>query len=393
MKKILCFYLLLLFVLTVLLPGRVAASVENDAPILEENDRIGWSADGNKHDPDDWGATALALAIFAKQGWQNRLVHLDYNNWLPDNTPFKSAEETISVVEGAKKFKFTQTKIFDCQTDLEAAVDNVVAEINKSSSSSKFWYVQAGPFEVAYLALLKADPDKRKFCILVSHSAANDRPEHWPGQHGKDDCVALGANFYFTTGQSKDKFGGDKYYEWHLVDWMKNSPNPEYRWVYSRFKKTAEHKNGVLDASDGGMAFVLATGDTDGNFSPKLRDFLENDWDEPAFNNTKFDSPKVLEEPDSSPALIEYDKTVPQLVFAAQKIPTALKEAKQKNLEVILSIKPNPKSPEAFQIWQATMHFDYWDPQFETLEKRQLKIHRGSPKDIEASLFRNSTSN
>ena len=135
MKKIPCSFLWLLFVLGLLLPGRLAAEVIYDPHITQlafaaqelkdalkaipgENDRIGWSADGNRHDPDDWGATAMALAIFAKQGWQNKLVHLDYNNWLPDNTPFKSAEETISVVEGAKKFKFTQTKIFDNQNDL-----------------------------------------------------------------------------------------------------------------------------------------------------------------------------------------------------------------------------------------------------------------------------------
>ena len=281
MKKIPCSFLWLLLVLGILLTGRLAASVEYDGPIPGEKDRLGWSADGNRHDPDDWGATAITLAIFAKQGWQDKLVHIDYNNWLPDNTPYKAAEETISVVEGAKKFKFTQTKIFDVQTDLEAAIDNVVAEINKSSSSSRFWYVQAGPFEVAYMALLKADPDKRKYCILVSHSAANDRAEHWPGQHGKDDCVALGAKYFYTTGQGKEKFGGGRFHEWQLVDWMKNSPNPEYRWVYSRLKKTAEHKRGVLDASDGGMAFALVTGDLDGNFSPKLKDFLGTDWAEP----------------------------------------------------------------------------------------------------------------
>lgn len=122
-------------------------------PIPAEDDRIGWSADGNRHDPDDWGATALALAIFAKQGWQDKLVHIDYNNWL--------------------------------------------------------------------------------LC------------------------------------------------EWQLVDWMKNSSCPEYRWVYSRLRKSAEHKDGCLDASDGGMPFVLATGDRDGNFSPKLRDFLGTGWEKP----------------------------------------------------------------------------------------------------------------
>lgn len=278
MKMMSYSFLSLLCVSSLIFPPPPAAAIKHDGPIPGGNDRIGWSADGNKNDPDDWGATAMALAIFAKQGWQDKLVHMDYNNWLPNNTPYKSAEETISVVEGIEKFRFTQTKVFDNQTDLEAAIDNVVAEINKSSERNRFWYVQAGPFEVAYRALKKADPKKRQYCILVSHSEMNERANKWPDQHGKDDCLALGAKYFFTTGQGKEKFGSGKFKEWHLVDWLKNSPCPEYRWVYSRFKKTAEHKNGVLDASDGGMAFVLVTGDTEGNFSPKLRDLLGTDW-------------------------------------------------------------------------------------------------------------------
>ena len=97
MKKYVCLLLCLLFVLAACLPDRLTAED------FKENDRIGWSADGNMHDPDDWGATALALAIFAKQGWQNKLVHIDYNNWLPGNTPLKAAHETISVLEGTAK--------------------------------------------------------------------------------------------------------------------------------------------------------------------------------------------------------------------------------------------------------------------------------------------------
>ena len=283
------------------------------------------------NDPDDWGASAMALAIFAKQGWQDRVVHIDYNNWLHGNKDYKSAEETMSMVEGARRFNFAQTKLFDCQTDLDAAVASAADEINKSSSTSRFWYVQAGPFEVAYQALKRADPDKRKYCILVSHSEMNERAGKWPGQHGKDDCVALGAGYYFTTGQGRDKFGSGKFKEWHLVDWMKDSPCPEYRWVYSRFRKTAEHKNGVLDASDGGMAFALATGYLDGNFNPKLKDFLGTGWA-------------------ASPMSVDYDAQIPQLAFAAQELKTALAEAGREGLHVTLGIKGDSLPPEGFRI-------------------------------------------
>lgn len=252
-------------------------------PIPGKNDRIGWSADGNWADPDDWSATALALAIFAKMGWQHKLVHFDYNNRLDQSLDWKEAENHESVIGGAQRFGFDANVFFDDQHNLEAVIEHAKEEINKSNEDSKFWYVQAGPFEVAYQALSRADPEKRKYCILVSHSETNEKAAKWKlkdgtPSHGKDDCVALGAGYFFTTGQGKDKFGGRTFKRWDLVEWMKNSPCKEYQWVYSRFLATAKCKDGGLDASDGGMAFVLATGDGDGNFSPKLSDFLGTGW-------------------------------------------------------------------------------------------------------------------
>ena len=45
-----------------------------------------------------------------------------------------------------------------------------------------------------------------------------------------------------------------------------------------------------------------------------------------------------------------------------------------------------PDNPGS-RIWQASMHRDYWDPQFATLENGQLKIYRGEPGNEEAELF------
>jgi len=258
---------------------------QNDgiAEIPKANDRIGWSADGNLADEDDWAATAMALAIFAKMGWQDKLVHFDYNNRLDRSLEWKEAENYESVIGGAQRFRFNEEVFFDDQRELEAAIEHAKEEIDKSHEGSEFWYVQAGPFEVAYQALLRADPEKRQHCILVSHSEVNEKPAKWKLEdgtpsHGKDDCVALGAKYFFTTNQYREKFGGRRFKRWDLVEWMKNAQCDEYRWVHSRFLATAKHKDGGLDASDGGMAFALATGDLDGNFNPKLRDFLGTDW-------------------------------------------------------------------------------------------------------------------
>ena len=49
-------------------------------------------------------------------------------------------------------------------------------------------------------------------------------------------------------------------------------------------------------------------------------------------------------------ASVEYDAKIPQLVFAAQELYNALKEAGRENLQVSLTINPNETLPEAFQI-------------------------------------------
>ena len=49
-------------------------------------------------------------------------------------------------------------------------------------------------------------------------------------------------------------------------------------------------------------------------------------------------------------ASVEYDARIPQLVFAAQELEGALKEAGREDLQVMLIVKPDESSPEAFQI-------------------------------------------
>jgi len=60
-------------------------------------------------------------------------------------------------------------------------------------------------------------------------------------------------------------------------------------------------------------------------------------------------NPKQLIQ-DRASASIEYDAGMPQLVFAAQELASALKEARQEDLKVTLKVKPDESSPEAFQI-------------------------------------------
>ena len=47
--------------------------------------RIGTDHDGNQHDEDDFGASAMGIALIAEAGIKSKLVHVDHSNHLGNN--------------------------------------------------------------------------------------------------------------------------------------------------------------------------------------------------------------------------------------------------------------------------------------------------------------------
>ncbi|MFC2115067.1 Ig-like domain-containing protein [Bacteroidota bacterium] len=238
------------------------------AQVVGPNDRVAYSADGNSVDPDDWSATPIVLAVWADAGFQNRMVHFDYNSRLDISLPRKEKENYESTIGGAKRFKFDLSNFYNDQTQLDASVANLAKEINASSKTSRLWICAAGPFEVVYQGILAADPAKRQYCTIVSHSPMNEKPDKWEGAHGKDHCVALGVEYKsIRTGNGcTNAFGSGKCASWELVDWLKNSTDEDFRWIYNRLRATYAEKN-KLDASDCTMAYYLAYNDENGSFT------------------------------------------------------------------------------------------------------------------------------
>lgn len=138
-------------------PDPFSLHPEDTVP-LRDGDRIGWSADGNRHDSDDWGTMAIAR------------------------------------------------------------------EINASSAQSRFWYCVAGHFEVAYRGIAAADPAKRRYCTLVSHSPGNDKKKG-PWSHDRQNCENLGVEFIRIKGGNglDSRFGGGNSHHWEVVNWLKES--------------------------------------------------------------------------------------------------------------------------------------------------------------------------
>lgn len=254
-------------------------------PIVDADDVIGYSADGNRVDEDDIAATPLALAIFAKRGWKDQLVHFSYNNCPMMGREAKTAEHKASVEGAATKFGYDAnvTKFFDCQVDSQwnAAVAHAVEVIKSTGNGKKFYWIQAGPHEFAYRVLqqVKKDaPEKLPNVILVSHSGVNNVSTHSIRSslgegcgHTLRDCLAIDDSigyFYTSLQGGSENFGSKKANEWAAVAWMKTIDCDAWNFVEKRFRKAQEmYGQPGLDASDAGMAYTLATGDPDGNFA------------------------------------------------------------------------------------------------------------------------------
>ena len=302
------------------IPGDAAPRTEDQftpyqpMPSLKPADRFGWSADGNTVDPDDWSATPIALVTFAAIGYQDRLVHFSYNNRLDRNVPFKALQNKINTLGTAERYGFDLSTFYDlwyssdATLDLkknkpgysasgvfpeyDAALQSAVDEIKASHADSRFFWIQAGPFEFAYRALKEAvaqgaTRDQLKHVILVSHSEVNERELKWSEPTSKPKaererfaagaktCVEeFGVGFLWTGAQTQERFGSkNSAYEnlWEDVAWMESSECDAHRWVHQRMRAAldfilGEHpKYTGLDASDAGMAYALLMSDYDGS--------------------------------------------------------------------------------------------------------------------------------
>lgn len=238
------------------------------------NGRIAFSSDGNLHDSDDWGATAFAMAFLHYADLEERLVHYDYNNHQG-----KSREAWERIMDdaakgGAQRFGLDVSKVFDGQTEKQAAIANFVKEVKKSSAKNPLWFICAGPMQMPYEMLEASPKDKRPFIYAISHSTWNN--EHTHDEYTKT-WAAMKADFpevtfYDITDQNKSN-GEDDFHS-HIQNWfwLKDSTNENWQWLYTiddteqvdrleRWKSDAEKS---YDISDAGMTYWLITGGPNG---------------------------------------------------------------------------------------------------------------------------------
>ena len=221
--------------------------------------RIAFSSDGNQHDEDDWGATAMSLALVNAAGLNAKFVHYDFSCHLGNNSETKDAQMIKSALGGAERFKLDKSKVFNDQTQLDAAIANFKAEGNKSSAKDPLWYICAGPMEAPWRCVNAVDAEKRPFVHCISHSGWNDKHGDTPEMtHKWEDLGKLGATLHHIADQNNSNGEDDFNAPAAKWAWLQESSNPDWQWLYGRNMK------GTFDVSDAGMIFWLITGGPNG---------------------------------------------------------------------------------------------------------------------------------
>ncbi|MDF7825920.1 hypothetical protein P4B35_17960 [Pontiellaceae bacterium B12227] len=221
-----------------------------DSPWTSGN-RIAISADGNPDaDADDTGATPFSLAVLAKAGLQNNLVHYDFNNFLEykriepdDNRMWTGA------MGGQARWGFDRSRFFDAAIDPAGAVAHLTAEINKSTADDPLYLIMAGPLELIFQSLEKADPVARKQVIIVSHHNYNEYFKARLWHRNWNDVLALVPDIGYLRIKDQNGWGGNGLKGSDDADfhWLRDHADPNLNWVYDRIVA------GKPDVSDGGM--------------------------------------------------------------------------------------------------------------------------------------------
>ncbi|MBT9187581.1 hypothetical protein [Zobellia russellii] len=260
------------------------------------NNRIAISADGNNQadnhpearwpraDPDDWAGAPASLAIIAKLGLQDKLVHFSYNNFIEATA---HTSETNYMADGVNsaitRWNFDSERFFDVPEDNNVAIDHLADEIKKSTTADPLYFIHMGPSEFFYRAVKKVVDDNQKEALahvyVISHSGYNDNHLRRKAHHTMEETITLSGNSIQYKKIKDQNACDDSSILWcsntdfSPYYWMRDHPDPDIQWLYSRTQFHPQNKG--ADISDAGMVWYLLLGDEDGN-PKKLEKFIGN---------------------------------------------------------------------------------------------------------------------
>lgn len=258
------------------------------------NNRIAISADGNNQadnhpeaqwpraDPDDWGGTPAALAMLAKQGLQDQLVHYSYNNFIEAPPHTTERNYMAEAVNGAiQRWEFNESLFFDVSENDSLAIKDLADQINKSTTSDPLYFIHMGPSEFFYRAvkhvLDSGITDALSHVQVISHSGYNDNHLRRNAHHTMAEAIALSGNRIKYKKISDQNACDNTNHLWCSgtdftpFTWMKEHNDPNIQWLWSRLQFHPGGKG--ADISDAGMVYYLTTGDEYGNLA-KFEEFI-----------------------------------------------------------------------------------------------------------------------
>ncbi len=212
--------------------------------------RVGYSADGNQHDPDDWHASPMALAVLHRAGLKSRLVHFDYNNHLGDNNTTFASNHKANITGAIKKFGYNSAIFFDDQVNLSGAVQSIANAINASSATDRFILICAGPMEVCWRGIDAAQNSKEQYVTVISHSNWNDT--HQDTSQMSHTWSSISSSFNAQMHHINDQNGPAFKSSCSAWNWLKTTAGygtETYDWVCTGAA--------AGDASDAGMMYYL----------------------------------------------------------------------------------------------------------------------------------------
>jgi hypothetical protein len=255
---------------------RYVTDVELDK-IAPPKGRLAIVADGNSPDPDDIGATPVMFGMLKQTGLSDRLVHLSHScdldpfrnkaRWQidPENEARRQAKLHELSIKGTSLFgPFNQLRnVYNCRSDKEGAVQDLVDAINASSQQDPLWIVEAGEPDLIGYALQASDKSKHQFVHVISHHPANDNSgDYFTWQQILD--------FGVTEHQIGDQNVGlqSAISEW---DWIEQYDDAELDFIqdmlaYAEADGVVPFQANHYDCSDAGMVYWWITGaDKGGN--------------------------------------------------------------------------------------------------------------------------------
>ncbi|WP_082795807.1 sugar-binding protein [Flammeovirga sp. SJP92] len=280
---------LLLFMLSIVFTGQLSAQ-----SLGYDNHRIAISADGNNQpdnhpeaqwpraDPDDWGGTPASLAIIAKLGLQDKVVHFSYNNFI--DAPAHTTETNYmkeAADGGIERWKFDAAVFFDISENLDTPLNHLAEELGKSTAEDPLYFIHMGTSEFFYRAVQKVIDNGKVEALshvqIISHSGFNDNHLRRNAHHTMQEAITLSGD-RLKYKKIQDQNGcdnldqlwcsGTDFTPWK---WMETHSDSNIQWIYSRMQFHPQGKG--ADISDAGMVYYLLLGDEFGS-PEKFQNFI-----------------------------------------------------------------------------------------------------------------------